>query len=354
MRLIDPHYNSLCRKDIYVKSLRRLASGTWFAGYRLAAPRTITLESGFSMHTTRSIRRTFICPAALSLALALGLLAMSAEAQQGGNDGQDEIVVYLLSGRTMTAKIDARTDTLQLWLRWDSPGAEVLRPIRWQFVAVAEISGQKISGTEFRGLVEQIRRDVPAQPESAPTTTSIVMLGTPEANAPKSSAAPGNVQESKALPVQWLDIEAGPARWDQYCDIDGMSILVAPKDAYGQVIPVRGTLDVDLIAEYGGVVRLPDPFSRIGHWSQAVHPDDFGPFGAVYKLPFQDVNPEFSDHLGPHGAVHATLSVPGQDTFQATADARIRPYSLIRDRLMQTTGRRFFPEETIGQPWEKH
>jgi hypothetical protein len=167
------------------------------------------------------------------------------------------------------------------------------------------------------------------------------------------AAASNNTQESKLPPVEWLDIEAQPARWDNYVDIDGMSICIAPKDAYGRVVAVRGTLDVDLIAEHVGVVRLPDPFSRIAHWSQAVRPEDFGPFGAVYKLPFQDVNPEFSNHLGPHGAIHATLSVPGQDTFEATADARIRPYSLIRDRLLQTTGRRFFPEETIGLPWEK-
>ena len=116
---------------------------------------------------------------------------------------------------------------------------------------------------------------------------------------------------------------------------------------------MRGTLDVDLIAEHAGVVRLPDPFSRIGHWSQKVRPEDFGPYGAVYRLPFQDVNPEFSNHLGPHGAIHAILSVPGQDTFEATNDARIRPYSLMRDRLLQTTGHRFFSEETIGLPWER-
>jgi hypothetical protein len=70
-------------------------------------------------------------------------------------------------------------------------------------------------------------------------------------------------------------------------------------------------------------------------------------------LAFQDVNPEFGKNLGPHGAIHATLSVPGQGTFEATGDTRIRPYSLIRDRLQQTTGRRFFPEETVGQPWDK-
>jgi hypothetical protein len=310
------------------------------------------------MHTTASIRRVLVRLAILWPALALGPVSIPATAEQPGIDRQDDVVVHLFSGRTMTAKIDARTDAAQLWLRWESPGAEVLRPIQWDRVAAAEINGNKISGKEFLNLVDQIRRDVPAQPVSAPAAKSIVMLGSPanEASkaieASKSTASSKNTQEPKP-PVQWLDIEATPARWDNYVETDGMSICIAPKDAYGRLVPVRGTLDVDLIAEHAGVVKLPYPFSRIGHWSQTVRPEDFGPSGAVYHLPFQDVNPELSNHLGPHGAIHATLSVPGQDTFEATADARIRPYSLIRDRLLQTAGRRFFPEETIGQPWEK-
>jgi hypothetical protein len=350
------------------------------------------------MRATGSIHRLLVCLVVLSSAPAIGPVAVPAMAQQPGIDRQDDIVVHLISGRTMTAKIDCRTDAGQLWLRWESPGAEVLRPIQWECVTAAEINGNNISGKEFFDLVDQIRRDVPAQLVSAPKTRSIVMLGSPAgkrgspgsrtwaalpqeaeraaqnhdktswdyvppvqepalpiANNMQEPVLPvsNNMQESKLPPVQWLDIEARPARWDNYVDIDGMSICIAPKDAYGRVVAVRGTLDVDLIAEHAGVDRLPDPFSRIAHWSQAVRPEDFGPLGAVYKLPFQDVNPEFSNHLGPHGAIHATLSVPGQDTFEATADARIRPYSLIRDRLLQTTGRRFFPEETIGLPWEK-
>jgi hypothetical protein len=307
------------------------------------------------MYINASIRQVFVRLAVLLLALGLGPVSIPATAEESGVDRQDDVVVHLLSGRTMTAKIDARTDAAQLWLRWESLGAEVLRPVQWDRVAAAEINDNIISGKEFLDLVDQIRRDIPAQPVSAPAVKSIVMLGSPATEesksneASKSTAALKNSPEPKP-PVQWLDIEATPARWDKYVETDGMSICIAPKDAYGRLVPVRGTLEVDLIAEHAGVVKLPYPFSRIGHWSQTVRPQDFGPSGAVYHLSFQDVNPELSNHLGPHGAIHATLSVPGQDTFEATADARIRPYSLIRDRLLQTTGRRFFPEETIGQP----
>ncbi len=122
------------------------------------------------MRATGSIHRLLVCLVILSSALAIGPVAIPAMAQQPGIDGQDDIVVHLISGRTMTAKIDARTDAGQLWLRWESPGAEVLRPIQWQCVTAAEINGNNISGKEFFDLVDQIRRDVPAQPESAPIT----------------------------------------------------------------------------------------------------------------------------------------------------------------------------------------
>ena len=138
------------------------------------------------MCATGSIRRLLVCLAVLSSALAIGPVAIPAMAQQLGVDGQDDIVVHLISGRTMTAQIDARTDAGQLWLRWESPGAEVLRPIKWKCVTAAEINGNDISGKEFFDMVDQIRRDVPAQPVSAPKTQSIVMLGSPGGETSKS------------------------------------------------------------------------------------------------------------------------------------------------------------------------
>ncbi len=304
-----------------------------------------------AMHSTGSIQQVLRCLRLLSTMLLLWTISIPATAQQTPGDEQDAILVHLLSGRTMMANIDARTDAAQLWLRWERPGSEVLRPIDWNRVVAAEIKGNKISGPEFLELVKQIRLRVPAQPVSAPAVNTIVMLGSPSIEAPNTPAPANSATQFRPPPVEWLDIEGGPARWDNYVETDGMIISIAPKDAYGEVVPVRGTLDVDLIAEHAGVVRLPYQFFRIAHWSQAVRIEDFGPYGAVYRLPFQDLNPDFSRDLGPHGAIHATLSVPGQGTFEATEDARIRPYSLIRDRLWQTTGRRFFPEETIGRPW---
>jgi hypothetical protein len=280
-----------------------------------------------------------------------GLIPQQTMAQQPGNEPQETIAVHLASGRLLTAELDPRTDSSQLWLRWQCARAELLRPILWDCVISAEIKGHNISGEDLLELVRQIRRDLPAQSVSLPLAKSIVMLGSASAETAAITAPSPPTEKTKTPRVHWLKIDARPARWDNYVETDGMLICIAPLDASGEVVPVRGTLEVDLIAEHADVVRLAQPFSRIGHWSQAVRPEDFAPSGAVYRLRFQGMNPEFSSHLAPHGAVHACLSVPGQGSFEATEDTRIRPYSLIRDRLQQTTGQRFFAEETTGQPW---
>ena len=142
------------------------------------------------MHTTGSILRVIGCLTILLTALAIGPISIPATAEQPGsdqNDQQDIVIIHLLSGRTMKANIDARTDTGQLWLRWDSPGAEVLRPIEWDRIAEAEIKGNTISGKDLLGLVDQIRREFPAQPISAPPAKHIVMLGSPADRSIKTS-----------------------------------------------------------------------------------------------------------------------------------------------------------------------
>jgi hypothetical protein len=340
-----------------------------------AGIRKMASESGLVMIKSGSIKRLPGYVAIVCAALAAWTTSIAAElesapkgtgpfslmqkleqppaaAQQPETDEQETVTVGLTSGRRLTGTIDQRTDGEQLWLRWESARAELLRPIDWDSVVTVEINGEQISGEEILELVRQIRRETPAQPASAPAVNTIVMIGTPSAEGAYSSSA-NYRQAIGPTAVHWLDIHARPGRWDSYVEPDGMLICIAPKDASNDVVPVRGTLDVDLIAEHTGVVRLQDPFRRIGHWSQAVRVEDFGPYGAWYRLPFQDLNPEFKRDLGPHGAIHATLSIPGQGTFAATADTRIRPYSLIRDRLEQTTGQRFFPEETVGQPWDR-
>ncbi len=285
---------------------------------------------------------------------------------------ENAISVYLASGRTFTAALDARTDPVQLWLRFEQAGATLLRPIRWDRVIWAEVAGEKLSGRQLRRLIEQLRQEIPAQPVLPSARTNIVMIGASEvghasekgtvpicAKHPPGRSGGHRPKVGRGLSpfppsadtsrVVSLAIDAGVANWDENVEADGLLVHVYPLGTDGALVPVHGTLEVDLKAEQNGSNRLHQPFVDAGHWSQQVRPADFGPMGAVYRLRFQSIHPEFEHWLESRGAVHACLTVPGQGTYEATAAmVRIRPYSTVRNHLQQTTGHRFFPDERTG------
>ncbi len=90
------------------------------------------------------------------------------------------------------------------------------------------------------------------------------------------------------------------------------------------------------------------PGSAVG--PSASPPDQFGPAGAIIKLPFQAPQPDFDLRLGPYGLVHARLSLPGNGSFEASQGMlRIRPYSAVRDQQQQLNGERFFDVESVNR-----
>ena len=150
-------------------------------------------------------------------------------------------------------------------------------------------------------------------------------------------------------PVRSLAVDAWVANWDDDVEVDGLVVQVIPQDDYGSMVPVRGVLEVNLLGERRGALKHRQSFVGLGRWTRRVRHDDFGPSGAVYRLPFQAVHPEFDLSKEPYGAVHVRLTVPGHGVFDATADmVRIRPYGTVRDHLQQATGERFFRTERTG------
>jgi hypothetical protein len=145
-------------------------------------------------------------------------------------------------------------------------------------------------------------------------------------------------------------IDAYVANWDQDVEVDGLVVHVFPLDCDGLVTPVDGTLNVTLVGQQLGAVRDREPFPHLGQWTRAVCLEDFGPAGAVYRLPFQAVHPEFDLRVSSGALAHARLIVPGSGTFEdSQATLRIRPYSAFRDHLQQRRGTRFLPVERTGR-----
>jgi hypothetical protein len=298
---------------------------------------------------------------------------------------QVAISVHLAGGRDFTAALDAQTDADRLWLRFENGGAELLRPVDWDRVVTADLAGHRLSGVELRRMVAEVRRELPATPAgnaggtvrvpatrtrsvrtTLPAAAQIVMIGPPlvvpasagNANGAEQPPKGGTTSTSGRTPrVVSLAIDARAGRWDENVEPDGLVVRVYPLDADGAVVPVRGTLTVDLWAEAtperSGWDWRREPFQNAGHWTEAVRAADFGPGGATYRLRFYpSFHPEFEHWMGWRGAVHACLAVPGQGTFEATDDmAIIRPWSTVREHLQQVTrhgyfpGYRYFPDE---------
>jgi hypothetical protein len=160
---------------------------------------------------------------------------------------------------------------------------------------------------------------------------------------PPIASSPAKAADS---PARHVTIDAALGGWSDTVEADGLVVYVQPLDATGRRVAVHGTLEVDLTGWRTGITA-PNQYSfNLGRWTEPVRPADFGPRGAVYRLPFQAVDPQHDLTVASKGVVHARLSVPGQGTFDATqTDVRIRPFSACRDAIQTTTGQRYLPQE---------
>jgi hypothetical protein len=148
--------------------------------------------------------------------------------------------------------------------------------------------------------------------------------------------------------VRSIRIEAVAANWDADVELDGLELRVIPVTADGGVLSVEGMLSVQLIGQNYG--RHGPAYPKIGRWNRRVRIADYDDFrGALYRLPFQTVNPEFDLNFGWSGVVHARLSVSGHGNFEASRDVRVRTASSLRDQLQLRTQRRFFPSERTSR-----
>ncbi|HZZ73898.1 MAG TPA: hypothetical protein VFE24_16720 [Pirellulales bacterium] len=274
----------------------------------------------------------------------------------------EPVSVQLRSGRTFTAEIDQRSSAQKLWLRFDRPQATVWRPIDWDRVVAAQQGDRTLTAAELRDSLEQLKtgqtEEVPP-PEINPPEPNL-----PEPNLP--STAPGELPPppqprlttgaafAPPAPVQTrvqsIRLDAQLANFNSTAEADGVVVYVQPIDRHGNLITVEGTLDVELTGVIPNDFQTTNEFQTIGRWTVVVRPDEIGPNGARFELPFQAVHPEFNLAWAPKGIVHATFSVPGQGSFEAATGAvRIRAYNPIRDRLQQREGVRFFPTERTSR-----
>jgi hypothetical protein len=272
------------------------------------------------------------------------------------------VVVHLLSGRVFSAAIDQRTDQGQLWLRFDTPRAVVLRPISWAQIGHVEFADRVLNAEEFRILAASLRTGRALAPE----VSGIGSLAGQPSQAAHGEVVGASGREPLGEPqaagvrprVASVDADAHVASWQSGVDADGLVVRVRPLDEQGCVVPAAGTIEVTLVAVAGQ--RRPSPHGRaravdnqfpvIGRWTALLASEAVGPQGATFRFPFQAVHPEFNPHLRELGLVHVRLISPGYGVMEISVDpVRLHPLSPIRDRHQAVHGSRFLPIETTGR-----
>ncbi len=256
------------------------------------------------------------------------------------------VLVFAASGRGFAGDVDLRTDDEQLWIRSGDSALSVVRPVAWDRVRAVTFGCQTVPGGVFRELIESLRPEGSFGPEPPQV---IVMRGEGRGEiALPERAAPARDEGDR---VRWLDIDVWADNWDSDAAQDGLVVQISPFDGQGRLVPVRGTLRARLYAQRHAGRGHRDPFARRQRWTRAVREADFGPGGAIYRLPFapKSTNPEFDLLVSKYGAVLVELDVPGEGTLAATASSvRIRAGSIVRDALQRATSTRFFPGERTG------
>lgn len=150
-------------------------------------------------------------------------------------------------------------------------------------------------------------------------------------------------------------MDAWLANWDGDVETDGLYLQLSPVDDAGELVPVRGTVDVELFSARQRKYHEA-PQSRgwstelVERWTLGVEESQLTPQGLLLRLPFGAVHPEFSRDIDDFGLVHVRLSVPGSGVFEQSRDGvRLRTWSPVRAGLSSQGGRRFFNTEAVGR-----
>jgi hypothetical protein len=274
--------------------------------------------------------------------LASALAPVLVQAAEG------EIVsVRVASGRTFRGAMDARTTQRRLWLRVDQGGVSVLRPVDREAVIDAQRGEQTLSRDELFSAIDELmsvrprtaRVDAAVRPDSTKGEAVAVAISADDSEVDLGHYSP-------MPPVQSLQVDATIGSWTWGADSDGIILDVLPLDGEGCLTIAEGTLEVDLFGDQSGSPTRGQDYHLLGHWVVKLEAAQITPNGARFRLPFQAVSPDFRNDLSPFALVHVRLTAPGQGMFDATTGAiRLRRYNGLRDRLQQTTGSRFFPNE---------
>jgi len=258
----------------------------------------------------------------------------------------ETVVVKMADDNLIVGEVDAQTDTTRLWLRREAAGIQLISGFDWADVR-----------TIWRGDRPFTPRDFQQQITATKTPSKAYLEISPYAAQPAVECVPPPMcRRDHELPrLQSLHIEAHRARWGNGVAADGLQIVVWPLSQYGEVVPVRGQLDLRLVVERlsqrGDNGSWQTEFYEIESGSELVHEGDFSRGPAVYHLPFTRFHPDSDREVERQALVYARLGIPGQGVWEASdPQVSLRERSIFREQLGDHTGRSFWRGENVVLP----
>ena len=152
--------------------------------------------------------------------------------------------------------------------------------------------------------------------------------------------------------VRSLNISASVGNWDGDAEVDGLVLRVQPLDWFDNVVPVDGSIDVELTTETklwtgGQPVVRDDNFNVSERWSVPIQANGFAPTGTLVRLPFRSIRPERDFNIASDACVTARLRLPTAGAFDATDPfVVLRKANRFRDDLQQRQKRRLLSIES--------
>ena len=262
--------------------------------------------------------------------IALGLVLFTALDSPLLADASDLVVVWLQDGRMLAGEVDPRTNDERLWLRSVSPTFVLATSAVWEHIKAVNANGERLTVEVFAERVDQFRAK---QPDA-----NVLPAPAREAPAKMTTSVTRPFQPSNAATrVASLDVEARVANWDQDAATDGVEIRVFPRNTFGEIVPISGQITATLLASNPLPADDSDTFAQVGRWSLQAGSNDFGPQGAVYRLPFRGTHPDKELSLEPYGLVEVSFYVHGQGRFESDATIYLRRFNPIRRDMQRHT-----------------
>ncbi|QDU81901.1 hypothetical protein Pla110_36520 [Polystyrenella longa] len=277
------------------------------------------------------------------------------------------VEVTTSNGREIRGLVDSRTNGAELVLTVTSTDIQVNSHLPWSSISSIRLGGHTLTLEELKAELPAIQSDFNMRPAFGGWTSEGIHISQisaiedgylqPFPVEPAVGFYPPTPEYRQDVPrVASLNITARVANWDRDPERDGLLVEVQPLSATGEIIPVTGQLECELIIQHktwrGGeyIERLDSRFSVLDRWTDPVKADQFYSLGivqgTVIQLPYRVRHPEARLNIDSDALLHARLKVPGQGVFEASyAIVRLRPYSSIRDDYQQYRGQRYFPQE---------